>query len=437
MAFVGVVVGAGFASGQEAIQFFVAFGPWGIVGAVISSVLISITGMIVLRFGSYWMAQEHTAVLNEVAGRPIALLLDVGVMITLFSVGFVMFAGAGANLQQQFGLPLWVGSAIMIVLTMATGFLDIDKVSTVIGACTPFIIMFIVLATVYAITQAPSDLSTLDAATAQVQTGLPNWWVSCLNYVGFNLIVGASMAIVIGGVQTDTRAAGWGGFLGGLIFSALVLCLVVSLWLTLPIVGQESMPTLALVNHIHPWLGIAMAIVIYAMIYNTAIGMFYSMSRRATASRPHLFRRVYLGFCVIGIVLSTVGFKSLVSFLYPILGYVGLVLIAVLFLAYLRHRRQIDAEIKRRETIRALLIRKLDPRKMFTRKHASALQKAVEESPAESEILQENLTGEVVDELVADETVDFTAADAARVEAEGLGDSPSKAASDLAKHPAS
>ena len=32
MAFIGVVVGAGFASGQEAMQFFVAFGKWGLWG---------------------------------------------------------------------------------------------------------------------------------------------------------------------------------------------------------------------------------------------------------------------------------------------------------------------------------------------------------------------------------------------------------------------
>lgn len=420
MAFVGVVVGAGFASGQEAIQFFVAFGPWGIAGAVLSSVLISLTGMIVMRFGSYWLAQEHTAVLNRIAGPVVAKILDVGVMLTLFSVGFVMFAGAGANLQQQFGCPLWVGSAIMIALTVATAFLDIDKVSTVIGACTPFIIVFILIATVYAVTQAPDDLSVLDAATSQVQTGLPNWWVSSLNYVGFNLIVGASMAIVIGGANVDTRAAGWGGLLGGLIFSGLVLCLVVSLWLTLPVVGKEDMPTLAMVNQIHPWLGVVMAIVIYAMIYNTAIGMFYSMSRRVTANRPHLFRKVYIAFCLVGVVLSMVGFKNLVSVLYPILGYVGLLLIAVLIAANVRMRHRIRAEIERRETIRGLLVRKLHPRKAFTRTHATALNQAVAESPAESEVLHDNIIGEVVDELVADDTVDFTAADAERIDATPL-----------------
>ena len=32
MAFIGVLAGASFASGREALQYFVAFGNWGIVG---------------------------------------------------------------------------------------------------------------------------------------------------------------------------------------------------------------------------------------------------------------------------------------------------------------------------------------------------------------------------------------------------------------------
>ena len=37
MAFIGVVVGAGFASGQEAMQFFVAFGKWGLWGIALAA----------------------------------------------------------------------------------------------------------------------------------------------------------------------------------------------------------------------------------------------------------------------------------------------------------------------------------------------------------------------------------------------------------------
>ena len=41
MAFVGTLAGAGFASGQEAMTYFVAFGNWGIVGALLGSFAVS------------------------------------------------------------------------------------------------------------------------------------------------------------------------------------------------------------------------------------------------------------------------------------------------------------------------------------------------------------------------------------------------------------
>ncbi|MEJ5997650.1 YkvI family membrane protein [Corynebacterium sp. H130] len=402
MAFVGVVVGAGFASGQEALQFFVAFGPWGIVAAVFAGIMLGIAGMIVLKFGSYFLADEHNAVFSKVTYPVLARVIDYGIMATLFAVGFVMFAGAGANLQQQFGLPMWMGAVIMLVLVVATGFLDVDRVSQVIGAATPFIIFFLVLAMYFAIRQAPADLSTLQPYTEQVATELPNWWVSSINYIGFSIIVAASMCIVIGGAHHDTRAAGWGGLLGGAIYGLLLTGLVVSLWVALPVVGNQAMPTLALVDSVNPVLGDIMAIVIFAMIYNTAIGMFYAMSRRLTVAKPTRFRAVYVAMCLVGFVLSFVGFKTLVSYLYPLLGYVGVVLIVVLIVAYLRGRSRINAEIERRETIRGLLMRKLNPKVAFTKIHARKLKAVVAASPAEDATLEESITSDVTQELIDD-----------------------------------
>ena len=69
MAFIGLIVGAGFASGQEALQYFVAFGTRGIWGAVLAAVLMTITGIAVLQLGSYYQATEHTAVLGRISSR--------------------------------------------------------------------------------------------------------------------------------------------------------------------------------------------------------------------------------------------------------------------------------------------------------------------------------------------------------------------------------
>lgn len=124
-AFVGVVVGAGFATVQEIMQYFVAFGINGVWGAVLSAVIMSLMAMIILQLGSYFQANEHGEVFRRVSHPIFSRILDIGVIITLFATGFVMFAGAGANMEQQWGIPVWIGAVIMVLVTIAAGFLDV------------------------------------------------------------------------------------------------------------------------------------------------------------------------------------------------------------------------------------------------------------------------------------------------------------------------
>lgn len=56
LAFVGLLVGAGFATGQEVVQYFISFGTWGIAGAVVSGILMIAAGAVIIQIGSYFLA---------------------------------------------------------------------------------------------------------------------------------------------------------------------------------------------------------------------------------------------------------------------------------------------------------------------------------------------------------------------------------------------
>ena len=112
---------------------------------------------------------------------------------------------------------------------------------------------------------------------------------------------------------------------------------------------------LSIINELNPALGQVMAVVIYGMIFNTALGMFYALGRRLTATRPGRFRPVYAVAVLVGFVLSFVGFRELVGYVYPVLGYMGLLLIAVMLVAWGRARVRIYRESERRMRIVDLL----------------------------------------------------------------------------------
>ncbi|MER0000155.1 MULTISPECIES: hypothetical protein [unclassified Corynebacterium] len=409
MAFIGVVVGAGFASGQEAMQYFVAFGEWGLWGIALAAALMMVTGVSILQLGSYFQAVEHTAVYNKIASPVTAKILDWSTLITLFSIGFVMFAGGGSNINQQFpSIPVWVGGTVMLILVLLVGLMDVDRVTRVIGTITPFIIIFVVLATGYTILTADVDFASLNTwAIDNVNTSLPNWWLSALNYTGLNVMTAVSMSIVIGGNFLDNRAVGIGGLIGGFLYLILLALLVFALFFEAKDVNGEDMPVLKLITGIHPVLGILMTFVIYGMVFNTAIGMFYALGKRLTRNNPQRFYPVYAASCIIGFILSFIGFQSLVSNVYPILGYLGLLMIVVMVYNRIKNRGMLADESDRRMRAHDLVARKLDPRERFTKKNERELRMLAAASNMHTQEFIDHLAEDIHEELEEDDELDY------------------------------
>ena len=411
-AFIGTVVGAGFASGQEALLYFSSFGTQGIWGAVLGSALMLIAGVTILQLGSFFQAKEHMEVLGSISSKVTSRILDIATIVTLFSIGFVMFAGAGANLNQQFGLPVWVGAVLMLSLTVGFGMLDVDKVTASIGFLTPFLLGFVVIGCGWTLVNAHPDWSALNAAAAQVDTTLPNWWISALNYTGLNVMCVASMALVIGGNQLDTRAAGLGGFFGGLGYLVMLMLLAVSLLVKIDVVAGNDMPLLSLITDLNPVLGTIMAVVIFGMVFATSLGMFFALGKRLSRGHEERFRTIYIAACLIGFVLSFVGFQTLVSVVYPVLGYLGLLLIAVVTLAWLRGVPKLRKEGDRRRRALDLTRLKMDPRERFTKNDERELEYITTKSVVDEEELTEALENEVTQELTDDAELDYDPEDA-------------------------
>src|SRR3546814_2577630 len=77
IAFVGVVVGAGFASGQEIMQFFTSFGMVGLVGAVISGALFIFLAMALSTLGQQKASLSHKRVIYAICGKYLGMFVDV------------------------------------------------------------------------------------------------------------------------------------------------------------------------------------------------------------------------------------------------------------------------------------------------------------------------------------------------------------------------
>ena len=402
LAYVGVLTGAGLASGQELMQYFISFGKAGLFGLAAIGILHILVGGIILQLGSHYLAESHIDVLEEVSNKYMTKFMDYALIINCFLMGFVMIAGAGSNLNQQFGFKPWVGSLICTILIIVIGMLDFDKVTKVIGAFTPLIIIFAIIGGIFTFATIKPDWQSLDQIGKAVKSPLPNITLSTLNYFGLCMISGISMAFVLGGSKTDSAEAGLGGMLGGLMVAILTALVGFTLFFNLPQIKDADIPMQVVLQNVRPVLGLIMSLIIFGMIFNSSISLFYSAARRFSDTE-NKFRRNLIVFTLMGFGLSFLGFKKLMSILYPILGYLGLILTIILVIAWFREREEIKREIRRRFAISVLTRRKLDDDLEFGKMEKDKLNRLAENSIIDNKDIKEAVHEEVKEELEDEE----------------------------------
>ncbi|AQQ54638.1 YkvI family membrane protein [Planococcus lenghuensis] len=332
-AFIGIIVGAGFASGQEVLQYFTSFGLIGTVGAAVAAILFAYLGMTLTRLGSRLQTTSHKEAVYKISGHHLGKIVDAVIIFTLFGVGMVMLAGAGSIVSQQFGLPSFIGISVMTFLVLLAVMFNIDRVVGIIGSLTPFLILAVIIVSVYSFSAMDGSFAALDPIAKEQPTALPNWIVSAINYVSFNIAVGAAMALVMGGTERDERTAALGGLVGGLGIGVLIILSHLAIFSKIGTVASFEMPMLEIVDRISPVLGSVYALILCGMIFNTAVSMFYAFGARFTKIGTGKFKRFIAAALAVAFFASFAGFTKLVAFFYPLIGYLGLFLIAALIYA--------------------------------------------------------------------------------------------------------
>ncbi|SEH40899.1 Uncharacterized membrane protein YkvI [Halobacillus karajensis] len=336
-AFIGIIVGAGFASGQEILQYFTSFGYLGTIGTIISTALFAYMGMMLVKLGTRTQATSHKEAVYKVSGNKfLGLIVDYVIILTLFGVGVVMVAGAGSIPSQQFGLPSLVGVIFMSILVVAIIMMNVDKVVNVIGSITPFLIITVVMISVYSLFTMDQSFSELNPVAVDQPSSLSNWFISAINYVSFNVAVGASMSLLMGGNEKDEKISALGGLLGGLGLGSMIVLSHLAIFSKVDTVAAYDMPILALVDGLSPVLGTFYSIVLFGMVFNTAVSMFFSFAARFATVGTSQHKKFVLITGLAAFGLSFVGFTDLVAFFYPFIGYMGLFLIFALVTAPFR-----------------------------------------------------------------------------------------------------
>ncbi|WP_341301488.1 hypothetical protein MHB44_02715 [Lysinibacillus sp. FSL H8-0500] len=335
-AFVGLIVGAGFASGQEIMQYFTSFGLYSMIGAIVATVAFAFLGMSLAQLGTDLQTVSHKEVIYHIGGRYFGIILDIVITFFLFGVAVVMFAGSGSTFHQMFGINPMVGSIFMVVITILTLLLNVNNIINLIAMVTPYLMGIIFIILIYSIFTMDLSITEQNALAKAQPSASSNWLMGALLYVSYNIAAGAAMLIVMGGTVKDRKIAGRGGLLGGLMLGILIVLINAAMLAKINVVDGVAMPTLELAKQIHPIVGVLMSIALLGMMYNTAVGMFYAFTVRFIAPDHKYFKVGIIVIGLLGFAASLVGFTTLVGKVYSTMGYLGFALIVAIIISWLR-----------------------------------------------------------------------------------------------------
>jgi len=401
LAYVGVMIGAGVSSGQDLLQYFVSFGAWGLIGVIVLGILHVGFGRLMIALGSYYQSDDHSVVLAEISHPVIYRILDIALIITCFIFGFVMTAGA--NLNQQFGMPFWVGAFLCTALTIVVSFLDFKKIIGVIGVFTPMILVMIAVIFMTNVLGRHWDFAEMNRISQTIQSPFPSVWMSVVNYFAVCVMSAIAMAFVMGGsifkINEAEKSGAWGGFMVGVIFFITTLILFANS----DKVVKSDVPMLAIAKEVNPIFATLYAFVIFGLIFNTVFSLYYALGKRFAAGSEKRFKFFVTAFSLSGFLVSFMGFRQLVAVMYPIIGYMGLLMLVVLVVASYRKKAKIRKEKEIRNHLLAIVEKAYDPDQDLTPQDKEKAEQLRDASIIDNQILREDSHAHVRQELGIDE----------------------------------
>lgn len=323
--YVGTVIGAGFASGQELVQFFVSYGTIGLTGLALCGVLFAWLGTYILQLGHRLRASGYHQVLSHTCGRPAGLILDNITAFFLFGGLTIMLAGAGAVCRDYFGLSYNTGLVVMAIIVAVTVMTGLKGISLINMIVTPLLVISTVIIGVNSLIYHGISPDLLAVPPLPGQQPAPNWLLASLLYASYNLILGSTVLAPLGAQVASRQARLAGGVLGGMVLTLLGLFIVIVTMLHYPRILSYEVPMLYISEAQQGWNHYGYACMLIKAMYSTAIASLYGCTAKLQSAFGLAFLPSLLILTAVALAVGQLGFAKLIGLLYPLFGYAALI----------------------------------------------------------------------------------------------------------------
>lgn len=320
--FVSSVVGAGFSSGQEIVLFFSRHGKAALGGILCSGVLFSVFAYEILKNRSANMDKGYQDWLKMIFGR-CKWLFDIITVTFLFFIFSLMLTGAQNIIADTLNISSWAGMFVIIVVCVALLAYGESRVNLFATWTAPIQIIGILLTCLIIIFGGHKDVFGFDI----MKKIMDNAYVGSFQYAGYNSLLCIGILSNIPSSIIAARKIEWAGVVGGVVIGALIF--IVHMALGNYYIGGEmyNMPLLKVAWGISQSVGGAYsAIVLISMIISIILSG-ELIIKQCKSVFPISRTSIIFLLITISLVISNLGFSKIMEMIYPLFGYVGVVVL--------------------------------------------------------------------------------------------------------------
>lgn len=331
--FIGTIIGAGFASGQEIRKYFADFGIYGLFGILLVSILFIFIGEKIMLMGYTSKAESYEDILGYGFRCKFGKVVDFLLGFFLVATASTMFSGTGAFFNQVFGTQFVVGTLAMAVVSFFVTILGIKGIMKVSSVIVPILILLTCAISI------SSFSGGFDFRLISKGSSLFPAFISAIIYGAYNIIMGLSVLPVLGSSSKNKSEIRVVSVISGLIIGIFGIIIYFALLVNYDKIQVAEIPVAILAGSRY---GVVYGVSFIIAVLTTAVGCLYGVYTRFNKNVPTFF-----GICVVACVISLFGFSTLVAKLYYAMGIFGVFLITMLLVGY--NKRRIDRKDKENE----------------------------------------------------------------------------------------
>lgn len=320
--YTGAVIGAGFSSGQEIWRFFASHGFYGLYGIILSILFFIILASFLFRLGKKLGVNSYHQLFYDHIPVTLSFFFDLTYSFFLFGSVAVMLAGIGTIFQELFSIEYLTGLLVALVFILAVLYLKIEGIFTV----NTFMIPILTIITIGTVIIYLPEFNINFFRNIMYPGIQKNWLLDSILYSSYNLTI--SVAVMTGVLyKEDERDIFKGGIWGGLLLVILNTIIFIGLLGAFHSKPAEEIPMLFLAKKGGRGWYLAYVLALFIAMISTAITNFFAFNQRITSLFKIDYVRGLLITSILIIPLACSGFSTLVGKLYPVYGYLGLVII--------------------------------------------------------------------------------------------------------------